>query len=230
MTFLDISAGALARREEHLGRRFPGRVATRVADLNFAVLERAHYDLIVSAASLHHVTNLEYLAGEIDAALRPGGYFFLYDYVGENRFQFSATKKRLFEVIFAHDVTRQPGRVCSVHWKDPSDLSPFCGVRSEDALAVLRARLTEVSVRIAGTLIVPLLRVHIVEEGTPIRLDRWRLLVHRLRLRFPAILGRPARHIPYDPRFFGELALVGEVLAEAGVLLPGNAFAVYRKR
>jgi SAM-dependent methyltransferase len=230
VTFVDISAGALARREEHLGARFPGRVRTRVADLNFVAFERAHYDVIVSAASMHHVTNLEHLAGEIDAALTSKGYFFLYDYAGENRFQFSLTKKGIFEAIFARDVARRPGRACRVEWLEPGDLSPFCGVRSEDVLAVLRARLVEVSVRVAGTLIVPLLRVRVVEEGAPITFSRLQRLTHRLRLRFPGICGRPARQIPYDPRFFDELTLVGELLAEAGVLLPGNVLAVYRKR
>jgi SAM-dependent methyltransferase len=230
LTFLDLSAGALARREEQLGVRFPGRVVTRVADLNFVELERAQHDLVVSSASLHHVTNLEHLAGEIDRALRPGGYFFLHDYAGENRFQFADPKKRVFEAIFARDVARQPGRVARLEWADPSDLSPFCGVRSEDVLGVLRTHLTEVSIRIAGTLIVPLLRVRVVEEGKPIRFSRWQLLRHRLRLRFPHVFGRPGREIPLAPAFFRELTLIGELLAEAGMLLPGNVLAVYRKR
>lgn len=230
VTFVDISAEALARRDDALGRRFPGRVATRAADLNFATLERARYDVVVSVATLHHVTNLEHVAEQIEAALAPGGWFFLYDYAGENRFQFSDVKRRLFETIFARDVARRPGRAAQIEWRDPSDLSPFCGVRSADLLGVLRATLTEVSVKIAGTLVVPLLRARVVEEGEPLRFTRGKRLRHRLRLHLPAVFGRPSREIPLDPRFFGELALIGDLLAEAGILLPGNVFAVYRKK
>lgn len=230
LTFLDLSAGALARRDAQLGPRFPGRVATRVADLNFVELEPERYDLVVSAASLHHVTNLEHLAAEINAALDPTGRFVLYDYAGENRFAFTAVKRRLFEAILARDVARQPGRRVGVEWRDAGDLSPFCGVRSEDALGVLGTYLEEVSVRIAGTLIVPLLRACVTEEGRPIRFTRWQLHRHRLRLSHPRIFGAPDREIPLAPQLFGELALVGELLAEAGTLLPGNVLAVYRRR
>ncbi|HJQ84367.1 MAG TPA: hypothetical protein VKA21_09850 [Candidatus Binatia bacterium] len=43
-TFFDISDGALARRRELLGSRFPGRVATEAADLNFVELPANAYD------------------------------------------------------------------------------------------------------------------------------------------------------------------------------------------
>jgi hypothetical protein len=68
-----------------------------------------------------------------------------------------------------------------------------------------------------------------VEEGEPLRFTRAQPLRHRLRLRLPAVFGRPSREIPLHPSSFGELALVGDLLAEAGTLLPGNVFAVYRK-
>ena len=62
LTFMDISPGSLARRAEAFGARFPGRVDTVCADLNFAELEPNAYDLVVSSAAMHHVTNLEHLA------------------------------------------------------------------------------------------------------------------------------------------------------------------------
>jgi len=230
LTLMDISPPAVERRAGMLGERFPGRVTSAAADLNFLSLPDEQYDLIVSSSTIHHVTNLEHLAYQINRALTPGGYFFLEDYVGEPRFDFSPEKRRLFEMLYNRDIARQRNRKPGVVWRDASDLSPFCGVRSEDILPVLRTTLTEVSVRIAGTLVVPLLRADVVEEGAPISFTRLQVLRHRLRLRFPRVFGLPARHIPYDERFFDELALVGELLAEARILLPGNALAVYRKR
>ena len=36
--------------------------------------------MIVSSSTIHHVTNLEYLACQINRALTPGGHFFLTDH------------------------------------------------------------------------------------------------------------------------------------------------------
>ena len=107
VTFFDISEGALERRRELLGRRYPGRVETRVADLNFVELPSAAYDMIASSSTIHHVTNLEHLAAQVNGALVDGGYFFLEDYVGEPRFQFTAEKKRVYRQIFNRDQARR---------------------------------------------------------------------------------------------------------------------------
>src|SRR2546428_5779548 len=99
LTCLDISPGAIARRAEALGGLFPGRVATMLADLNLLEPEPNAYELIVSSASIHHVTNLEHMAFQLNRALTADGYLFLQDYVGEPRFQFSAEKRRGVEVL-----------------------------------------------------------------------------------------------------------------------------------
>jgi hypothetical protein len=52
LTFVDLSEGPLRRREEHLGRRFAGRVATQQADLNFLTLPEKAFDLVVSAGTV----------------------------------------------------------------------------------------------------------------------------------------------------------------------------------
>lgn len=232
LTFVDISPGALARRAEELGRKYPGRVETVTADLNFVELPRGEYDLVVSAAALHHVTNLEYVAEEIAAALRPGGRFFLQDYVGEPRFQFSAEKKRAFEA-FHDDYLRRamPARAPGVTWSDASDLSPFCGVRSDEVLSVLGGRLRAVDVHTAGALTVPLSRVSPVDK-TPApppplprrvaeSIDDWQ---RRRRGKLP----RSHPNLPSD--FFAELFALDAMLCDAQLLVPGVAFAIYEAR
>src|SRR5262249_46284248 len=57
---IDLSAGPAERRAAALAARFPGRVASRTADLNFVELAPEGYDLIVSSSTIHHVTNLEH--------------------------------------------------------------------------------------------------------------------------------------------------------------------------
>jgi SAM-dependent methyltransferase len=226
LTFIDISAGPLQRRTEAFAQRFPGRVATRVADLNFLALEPNSVDLVVSSGTVHHVTNLEYLAAQIDRALTPEGWFFLQDYVGEPRFMPSAEKKRVFETIYTRDLLRQHGRQQGLIWHDSSDLSPFCAIRSNEILAVLRQHLREVDVHTASALVIPLLRSHPADTNTLAqRMSTWRIWVAQLQRRF----GR-MRADMLSKDIMHELFLVGDVLADAKVLEPGTAFARYRKR
>ncbi len=226
MTFVDISDGPLRRRVEVLGQRFPGRVATDIADLNFVELPPDTYDLVVSSGTVHHVTNLEYLGHQVNHTLTADGWFFLQDYVGEPRFTPSPTKKQVFEVIYSRDIRRQPGRQPGLVWSDDSDLSPFCAVRSPDILAALRTQLHQMEVRTAGSLIVPLLRSRPVDMDAALQGQRkWRIWFAQFQKRVawlrPDMLGEELRY---------ELCTVGDVASDAGLLAPGTAFATYRKR
>jgi SAM-dependent methyltransferase len=231
LTFTDLSAGSLARRADILGARFPGRVATRCADLNFAELERDAYDVIVSSSSLHHVTNLEHLAWQINAALAPDGWFFLNDYVGEPRFQFASAKRRVFEAVHDREVARTPGRSPGCCWMDASDLSPFCGVRSDEVLSVLRAYLEEVEVRTAAPLTVALMRSK-PADGAVVQPPGLTRRVADAAVRGTlALFGRlPPVRVPVSKQLLDELMLVGDLLTDAGLILPGTVFATYRKR
>jgi SAM-dependent methyltransferase len=226
VTLIDLSAGPAERRAAALAARFPGRAEPRTADLNFVELPAERYDLIVSSSTIHHVTNLEYLASQINRALTRDGHFFLEDYVGERRFVFSETKRRVFEMLYDRDIARQRGRKPGVIWHDSSDLSPFCGVRSDDTLDVFRTYLDEVQLRTAGALVLPMTRSRPVDYDELLqRMPRWKvvsvLMARKLGIR---------RQLLVDQRFLDELSLVGDVASEAGLLLPGIAFAVYRKR
>jgi SAM-dependent methyltransferase len=229
VTFMDISAGALARRQEILGARFPGRVATETMDANFLDLPPDTFDCIASSASIHHVTNLEYLAYQLNRSLTDEGWFFLQDYVGEPQFQFDSGKRLVVEALL-RDATPVERR-CEMCWKDTSDLSPFCGLRSNEILPVLRQHLAEQSVRTAGALSVALMRytrrdpTPLPEPSAPVR--AWRALDDTLR-RFRGLPPRARLYIP--AALLDDLLRVGDILADAGVIAPGNAFAIYRKR
>jgi SAM-dependent methyltransferase len=239
-TFFDLSGGPLTRRHERLAERYPGRVETRTADLNFVEFPPESYDLIVSSSTIHHVTNLEHLAAQINRTLTPEGSFFLDDYVGEPRFQFSAEKRRVYDEIFNRDRLRQGASPSGVVWLDASDLSPMCGVRSDEILPVFRTYLREVELHTAGALLTPLRRSRPADDspGSPWVTDawvlnqpRWRFYLCVLKHRWPRVFGRlPSMQSLVDPHLLEELALVGDVLADAGLLLPCQAYAVYRKR
>jgi SAM-dependent methyltransferase len=238
VTFFDIADGALARREELFRERFPGRVSTQVADLNFVELPPDTYDLIVSSSTIHHVTNVEHLAYQIDRALTPDGYFFLEDYVGEKRFQFDDEKKRVYLEVFNRDRARQGAPRCELIWLDASDLSPFCGLRSDEVLAVFRRHLDEVALHTASALVTPLLRSRPAQDfahspwvsGSWILHGPawWRFFVRYVGKR---LWGRtPSMQTLLDPEFLGELFLLSDVLTESRIVKPGQAFVTYRKK
>lgn len=241
LTIVDGSAGPLARRREALGALFPGRLSTLTADLNFIEIEPERYDLILSSGTLHHVTNLEYLAYQLNRGLTADGSFFLEDYVGEPRFAFSDEKKRIYEAVYGRDLARQGGRQRGLVWKDDADLSPFCGVRSNHTLRVLSLWLDAVEVHTAAALVTPMMRSRPVDDRTPKgewTADAWkaqttrrRWLVEKLRERYPRFLGKRRSHQELiGEEFLGELFLVGDVLADAGLILPGLAFGRFRKK
>jgi SAM-dependent methyltransferase len=228
-TFVDLAPGALERRLEAFGARFRGRVAVRAADLNFLTLEPGAFDLIVSSSTVHHVTNLEHLAFQIGEALTADGWMFLHDYVGPPRMTFDTPTRRLVEEIYQREVRFTPGRTGGVGWKEPTDLSPFCALRSEDILAVFRAHLAEVEVRTCGALAVPIMRITPLDGVTmppPTPWQQWRDdLLRRL-------FGRrlAAHEEGIGLRFLNELLCVDDVVIDAGLAPPCLAFATYRRR
>ena len=63
------------------------KIEYRVADLNDCALPAATYDAIFASSSVHHVFQLEHVFRECRGALKPGGLFFLDEYIGPSRFQ-----------------------------------------------------------------------------------------------------------------------------------------------
>ena len=225
-TLMDISAEAVERRAADLGKRFPGRLTSAAVDLNFLELPPNSFDLVVSSSTIHHVTNLEHLAFHINRALTPDGCFFLEDYVGEPRFDFTPEKRRLYDLLHNRQLARERGRTPGLTWIDASDLSPFCGVRSDEILDVFRRHLDEAQLRTACALTIPMARSRPVDfEQLLARAPKWKVV----RSHIDQWLGI-RRRFPIPPQFFEELKLVGDTAAEAGILRPGVAFVVYRKR
>lgn len=230
VTFVDISPGALERRMQALGERFPGRLSTRLADLNFVDLEPCAYDVIISSATMHHLLNLEHAAAQVNHALTEDGMFFLNDYVGENRSMPTPEKRRVFEAFDARDCRRAGMAPRPVQWLEEKNLSPFCGVRSQDVLDVFGRTLNPIEVRTSSALLMLLLRTRRPgREYPPPGLARFSVRVRNVGRRLVRGRRQGMERNWIDPRFLEELKL-GDLLADAGVIQPGVAFATYRRR
>lgn len=226
-TFVDIAAGALEQRQRELGARFPGRIETRTADLNFAELEPHAYDLIVSGSTLHHVVNLEHVAAQLNRALTTDGWFFLQDYVGENGLRVPDAKRRIVESLHARDARRLGVPAWRVLWDDGEVYSPFEAVRSEDTLRVLREHLVERQVRACGAVAGALLHVRGTDPPRP-RPLRDRRIVTLSRKARARLAGRPLPRAVTP--FQRDVIVADELFGDAGLLANVNAFAIYRKR
>jgi len=71
-------------------------ITYRQLDLNNDELEPERYDFAVSAAGLHHVTNLEHCLHQLWRSLKPGGLLLMNEFVGPDRFQW--TDRQLEEI------------------------------------------------------------------------------------------------------------------------------------
>jgi SAM-dependent methyltransferase len=92
----DISYGAIekaiaAAREMNLTH-----IHYEVRDINKIQLLPATYDVVFGIGSLHPFVELEHIFNEVNKALKPGGFFFVYEYVGPSRFQW---RERQLEAI-----------------------------------------------------------------------------------------------------------------------------------
>jgi SAM-dependent methyltransferase len=233
LTFYDVSGESLALRLRQFQSEFPGRVDTRQEDLNFVVLPENVYDCIVSDTCMHHIVNLEHVAFQANRALTADGLFFLYDFVAESRFQFSDTKKRVFEAI-AYATGPRSATPWTYDWPHlvPWDHSPFEAVRSGETLEVFRSYLEEVELRVAGAIVTLMICAGFGPLNPP--QGRWNLL-RRLawaltELRIAVAKARLRRRLFESQQLGDLLIIVDRIVSEAGCLKPALAFAVYRKR
>jgi SAM-dependent methyltransferase len=229
LTFCDIDASGLAKRAEAFGARFPGRVETRQIDLNFAALEPARYDVIISANTLHHIVNLEHVATQIAAALADDGWFFLYDYTGESGMRFPAEQKRVFELIYERERARNP-ELPPITWHDVSDgtYSPFEAIRGGETIGILRQHLDEVERRSVGAVMGLLFFAGLLDGGFDARKAGVGSRIRRALRRSPDVPSLVWEEMLSD-QCLTELALLDELVCDAAFFRPNNTFAVYRK-
>jgi 2-polyprenyl-3-methyl-5-hydroxy-6-metoxy-1,4-benzoquinol methylase len=70
-----------------------------VADLNTARFPVEAYDVVYAHASLHHIFQLEHILNEIKQALKPGGLFVVYEYIGPAQMQFPRRDLELADIF-----------------------------------------------------------------------------------------------------------------------------------
>lgn len=164
MEGIDISADAVAGARRAAGHM---PISYRCEDLNSLVLEEGAYDFVLSAAALHHVTDLEGCLCQVRRSLKPGGVLIMHEYVGPVRFQWTGAQLGIANRVYAalpdryranhltglaHDaIMRRP--LGDMIKADPSE-----AVRSNEIIGIAESLFEPVSSRpIGGALLHPLL-------------------------------------------------------------------------
>lgn len=120
-------------------------ITYELADLNFVKLPSNEFDFICAQTSLHHVLHLEHLIEQIWNALKPGGIFWVHDFVGESQFQWTDERIEIVTALraclpekFSYDaVNERP--VPELTRPNPGTLgSPFESIRSGEIAPILK--------------------------------------------------------------------------------------------
>ena len=168
VTVVDISQDLLVSQKELTDRLGLGEILRyRRMDLEQDSLDpKSEFDLIFAVGTLHHIRGLERLFAEINESLTPAGLFFMREYVGPDRLQFTdrqteiatAVRRALPERL----CTDLEGQLSRDAWRptleevvadDPSE-----AIRSSELLTVAEKFLAVEEIRMTGgSLLDPLL-------------------------------------------------------------------------
>ena len=97
----DVSDIAVKEAREKAAAKGLQNVNFEVVDVNSVDLPPDTYDLVYFNQSLHHIEALEHVFEQITHTLKPGGYFFVNDYVGPSRMQWTDQQLELMNEILA---------------------------------------------------------------------------------------------------------------------------------
>ena len=145
---VDLSPRVLAHAEQ--AARTAGLEGIRYAqaDMNRLQLDEAPFDLVLGVSAVHHCAELDPLFAAVERLLAPGGWFYLDEYVGPNRFQWTeaqlAAVNRLLDLLPDDLVRTAGGRLRRNFLRVTPDqvaaVDPSEAVHSAEILATLGRR------------------------------------------------------------------------------------------
>ncbi|MCL7488103.1 MAG: class I SAM-dependent methyltransferase, partial [Desulfobulbaceae bacterium] len=117
-------------------------------DLNDLVLEQNSFDIVITQNCLHHVLRLEHLVDQIYYSIKPGGYLWIHDYIGETQFQYTDERLMIANFVlnkiperYRKDRLKNGKILKKITRKKPGTLrSPFEAIRSGMILPIFLKR------------------------------------------------------------------------------------------
>nr|AGC71878.1 hypothetical protein [uncultured bacterium A1Q1_fos_4] len=130
----------------------------KICDLDLEGFDQDGFDFIIANQAVHHIESLESVFDNIYASLRPGGIFYLDEYVGPNRFQWTDIQIEemsnwLQSLPEKYTLTIDGARklfVARATIQEMIDFDPSEAVRSEDIERVLSERFEMIETKNLG--------------------------------------------------------------------------------
>jgi ubiquinone/menaquinone biosynthesis C-methylase UbiE len=96
----DLAPGAIALARRRALAEGYDHIHYQTCDANRLQLEPANYDAVWFDSSLHHIEALEEACAQVARSLKPGGFIFINEYIGPNRFDFPSRQKEVLQAAF----------------------------------------------------------------------------------------------------------------------------------
>jgi SAM-dependent methyltransferase len=142
----DIADKAIERARDLASKEGLTHIFYEVADINNVRLSPDTYDVILAVSSVHHFTAFEHIFSEIRKALKQSGFFFLNEFVGPAKFQWTDKQlnivNSLLQILPVHYRKRKKDGTIKSNYRRPTieemnNVDPSEAVRSQDILSVL---------------------------------------------------------------------------------------------
>lgn len=168
----DIADGAIKRAEEKAKAEGLTHIVYKVANINEIFLPSNTYDVVFGVSSIHHFEKLEHIFSEVRKALKTGGFFFLNEFVGPTKFQWTDKQLNIVNSLLQilpekYRVNKRDGGTIKTMYRRPTieemdSIDPSEAIRSEDILKVLPVYFEIVDKKDLGGAILPLLLQDII--------------------------------------------------------------------
>lgn len=164
---VDISEGAIAVARALAHDAGLDHIRYKIGNLNDIGLPVDTYDVVLGISAIHHVTELEALFKSVHTTLKPGGYFYLDEFVGASQYQWpqqqvDAINEFLPRIPQRLRISQSDGHsirdrvtrptIGEMQASDPSE-----AIRSAEIIAVLKKHFSDITIRGYGGAILQML-------------------------------------------------------------------------
>lgn len=165
---VDLSEGALRIAADEAAKENLDGITYQRGDFNRLDLPQDRYDVVFFHQAMHHVAELEHCIGQIQKTLKPGGFFYLDEYVGPSRTEW---RDDLVSDANTHlqSIPKKIRRCGSVPFPIEED-DPSEAIRSSEIVPLVSQRFDVIEQRDYGgnllALIHPLVKWDVIDDTT----------------------------------------------------------------
>lgn len=146
----DIAAGAIERAKQKAEEMGLAHISYYISDINTISLPPDTYDLVFGVQAVHHFSNLEHIFLEVRKTLKTGGIFFLNEFIGPAKFQWTDKQLNIVNSLLRmlpdrYRLSKKDGVTIKDNYRRPTlaemdSIDPSEAIRSDDILNVLAQR------------------------------------------------------------------------------------------